>query len=128
MLCMLMFITLHAQNPSCETIHSERKSAGNYQIETITAVYGIDVTVYDKKNKSLSASELNGYASFYYPDGSSLKKEFMRIPSTNTFSVKIPYPGFRAYTVTLTINGEIISAEFENVRTLKMQSAHDQGQ
>ncbi|WP_317897685.1 hypothetical protein [Aurantibacillus circumpalustris] len=127
-LCMLMFITLQAQNPSCEIIHSERKSAGNYQIETTTSAYHIDVTIYDKKNKALSASELTDYAGFYYPDGSYLKKRFIRIPGTNTFSVKIPYPGFRVYTITLIVNGEIISAEFENVRILKMQSAHDQGQ
>lgn len=120
-LSLFIYTTIRAQNPSCEVYASQRKPAGNYVIETSGSVYDIGVKVYDEKNTVLSGSQLPGYVGFYYPDGSYLKREFTRIPNTSTFTVKIPYPGFLAYRVTLTIGGKVVSAEFENVWALKTQ-------
>jgi len=118
-LYLLIHMVTRAQTHTCDANTFARKAAGNYNIKVAGCENYIDIYIYDKKNKPLVDAVIMGHAGFYYPDESYLSEDLTQSSSTNALRVKVPYPGFSTFKISLIINGQNVSAYFENDNSLR---------
>ncbi|PBQ30543.1 hypothetical protein CNR22_01745 [Sphingobacteriaceae bacterium] len=106
---------LKAQKISCDTNSCIKHTAGRYEIELVKKCGNrLHVYVNEVSGKALMNTIIIGYIAFYYKGGTMATEDLYQYPFSNYLEAEIPRTGFYNFKVSLIINGESVSAFFDN--------------